>query len=63
MDHGISRTQTITQGELSSRSTEGPTAQQWHHVKEEIRDLYLDKKKPLKEVRAILEQHYGFRAT
>ena len=48
------------QGE-TSRSTEGPTAQQWQYVKEEIRDLYTHK--PLKDVRAILEQKHGFRAT
>ena len=45
----------------ASRSTEGPTAQQWQEVKEEIRDLYM--RKPLKEVRLILDQRYGFRAT
>ena len=43
------------------RSTEGPTAQQWQEVKDEIRELYTHK--PLKEVRAILEQRHGFRAT
>lgn len=48
------------QGE-TSRSTEGPTPQQWQHVKEEIKELYRDK--PLKEVRAILEHRHGFRAT
>ena len=45
----------------SSRSTEGPSAQQWQELKEEIKDLY--SRKPLKDVRAILEQRYGFRAT
>ncbi len=48
------------QGE-TSRSTEGPTAKEWQFVKEEIRELYIHK--PLKDVRAILEQKHGFRAT
>ena len=45
----------------TSRSTEGPTQYQWQHLKEEIRELYRDK--PLKDVRIILEQRHGFRAT
>ncbi|KIX02476.1 uncharacterized protein Z518_08417 [Rhinocladiella mackenziei CBS 650.93] len=40
---------------------EGPAQAQWQAVKEEIRMLY--EKKPLKEVRKILEQRHGFRAT
>jgi hypothetical protein len=58
-DHGHTGAQ-ITQGELS-RSTEGPTAQQWAEHKEIIRELY--SRRPLKEVRAILEQRFGFKAT
>ena len=42
-------------------STEGPTAQQWQDLKEEIKELYM--KKPLKEMRKILAARYGFRAT
>lgn len=49
------------QTQSDSRSTEGPTAQQWQGVKEEIKELYTHK--PLKDVRAILDQRYGFRAT
>ena len=40
---------------------EGPAPAQWQAVKEEIRTLY--EKKPLKDVRKILEQRRGFRAT
>ena len=40
---------------------EGPAPAQWQAVKEEIRVLY--EKKPLKDVRRILEQRHGFRAT
>lgn len=40
---------------------EGPGPAQWQAVKEEIRLLY--EKKPLKDVRKILEQRRGFRAT
>ncbi|ETN46967.1 uncharacterized protein HMPREF1541_01157 [Cyphellophora europaea CBS 101466] len=49
-----------TQGEVS-RSTEGPSASEWEARKEDIRRLY--EKKPLKDVKAHLEKHYGFRAT
>lgn len=44
-----------------SRSTEGPSAAQWAAVKEEIRVLY--EKKPLRDVKTILEKRHGFRAT
>lgn len=44
-----------------SRSTEGPSAQRWAELKDEIRVLY--EQKPLKEVRAELQQKYDFRAT
>ncbi|EXJ90381.1 hypothetical protein A1O1_03482 [Capronia coronata CBS 617.96] len=40
---------------------EGPAAAQWQAVKEVIRVLY--EKKPLRDVKRILEQQYGFRAT
>ncbi|KIW19768.1 hypothetical protein PV08_00342 [Exophiala spinifera] len=40
---------------------EGPAPNQWQAVKEEIRVLY--EKKPLRDVRRILEQRHGFRAT
>jgi len=40
---------------------EGPGPAQWQAVKDEIRTLY--EKKPLKDVRKILEQRRGFRAT
>lgn len=40
---------------------EGPAPAQWQAVKEEIRVLY--EKKPLRDVRRILEQRHGFRAT
>lgn len=49
-----------TRGE-ASRSTEGPTAAEWDLHRELIKSLY--EKKPLKDVRAHLEKHYGFRAT
>lgn len=40
---------------------EGPAPNQWQAVKEEIRVLY--EKKPLRDVKRILEQRHGFRAT
>jgi hypothetical protein len=40
---------------------EGPAPAQWQAVREEIRVLY--EKKPLRDVRRILEQRHGFRAT
>jgi hypothetical protein len=40
---------------------EGPAPVQWAAVKEEIRVLYGEK--PLKDVRRILHQRHGFRAT
>ncbi len=40
---------------------EGPSHARWQAVKEEIRILY--EKKPLKDVRRIMEQRHGFRAT
>lgn len=40
---------------------EGPAPAQWQAVKEEIRVLY--EKRPLKDVRKIMEQRHGFRAT
>lgn len=42
---------------------EGPTPEQWEAVREEIRVLYLDEGKWLKDVRKILERRHGFRAT
>jgi Clr5 domain len=44
-----------------ARSTEGPTAQQWNNLRDEISALYA--MRPLKEVRAIMERRHGFRAT
>lgn len=40
---------------------EGPAPAQWQAVREEIRTLY--EKRPLRDVRRILEQRHGFRAT
>ncbi|KAI1627802.1 hypothetical protein EDD37DRAFT_277000 [Exophiala viscosa] len=40
---------------------EGPAPAQWQAVKDEIRILY--EKKPLRDVKKILEQRHGFRAT
>lgn len=45
----------------TQRSIEGPSALEWDEKKEIIRNLY--EKKRLKEVRAILEREYGFKAT
>ena len=45
----------------ASRSTEGPSAAEWDQHRELIKSLY--EKKPLKDVRAHLEKHHGFRAT
>jgi hypothetical protein len=45
----------------TQRSTEGPTAQEWQRVKEDIRELYA--RMALKDVRAVLESRYGFKAT
>jgi hypothetical protein len=44
-----------------SRTVEGPSSKEWERHKNEIRRLY--EKKPLKDVRAILERNHGFRAT
>ncbi|KAK5057549.1 hypothetical protein LTR84_011549 [Exophiala bonariae] len=40
---------------------DGPSVQEWRAVKEEIRVLY--QSKPLKEVKRLMEQRHGFRAT
>lgn len=45
------------------RSTEGPSAAEWEGKQEVIRDLYERKRLKLKDVRAILERDYGFKAT
>jgi hypothetical protein len=40
---------------------EGPAPAQWQAVREEIKSLY--EKNPLRDVRAIMERKYGFKAT
>ncbi|EXJ80826.1 hypothetical protein A1O3_07110 [Capronia epimyces CBS 606.96] len=55
----VKLTPAATPPQLEAR--EGPAAAQWQAVKEEIRYLYQDK--PLRDVRRILEQRHGFRAT
>jgi hypothetical protein len=44
-----------------SRSTEGPSAQRWNEHKDEIRELY--ERMPLKDVRRVMLERHGFRAT
>ncbi|KAI1811071.1 hypothetical protein GGS20DRAFT_593566 [Poronia punctata] len=39
------------------------TPEDWDAHQETIRRLYLDEKRPLKDVVVIMETHYGFRAT
>jgi len=39
------------------------TPEEWDAHQETIRRLYLDEKRPLKDVVVIMETHYGFRAT
>lgn len=46
-----------------SHTVEGPSAAQWAAVQQEIRVLYLIEKRPLKEVKQILEDRHNFRAT
>ncbi|EHY59043.1 hypothetical protein HRR83_001687 [Exophiala dermatitidis] len=55
----INQSAAPTSSQLEAR--EGPAPAEWQAVKEEIRLLY--EKKPLRDVRTILEQRHGFRAT
>jgi hypothetical protein len=55
------RLDTARYADAARSSTEGPSPAQWAAVKDEIRILY--EKKPLRDVRAILDRQYGFKAT
>ena len=48
---------------VAPNTRQGPSTDEWAAVKEIIRQLYVNEKRPLKEVRALLEARYGFRAT
>lgn len=49
---------------LGSRpSREQVPAEAWESFKPTIRDLYLEQRKPLKEVMAIMADKYNFQAT
>lgn len=55
----VKSTSAPTPSHLEAR--EGPASSQWQAVKDEIRVLY--EKHPLRDVKRILEQRHGFRAT
>jgi hypothetical protein len=40
-----------------------PTQEAWDHYRATISRLYFVENEPLKKVRAIMAEHYGFRAT
>ncbi|KAI0476147.1 Clr5 domain-containing protein [Xylariaceae sp. FL0804] len=46
-----------------SRSPNWASPEDWDYYQETIRRLYLDEKRPLKDVVVIMETEYGFRAT
>lgn len=46
-----------------SRHPNWATPEDWDAHQETIRRLYLDEKRPLKDVVVIMESEYGFRAT
>jgi hypothetical protein len=50
---------TMSQGPTVWRTSEGD----WEPFKARIRQLYLDEDRPLKDVMAIMERDYGFKAT
>ncbi|KAG5948387.1 hypothetical protein E4U53_006308 [Claviceps sorghi] len=51
-------------GQTANRtSREQVPAEAWEQLKETIRTLYLDERKPLKEVMSIMSAKYGFQAT
>ncbi|KAI2639395.1 Clr5 domain-containing protein [Xylaria nigripes] len=52
-----------TQQDESSRHPNWATPEAWDAHQETIRRLYLDEKRPLKDVVVIMESEYGFRAT
>lgn len=54
-------TSTLAPAAAQLEAREGPAAAQWQAVKEEIKALY--EKRPLRDVKRILEQRHGFRAT
>lgn len=41
----------------------GPTAVEWEKVKHIVRRLYVEEKRPLRDVAVILNQDFGFHAT
>jgi protein-disulfide isomerase-like protein with CxxC motif len=41
----------------------GPTAAEWENVKHIVRRLYVEEKRPLRDVAVILSQDFGFHAT
>src|ERR1700722_2573523 len=47
---------------MSSEKT-GPSATEWERVKPIVRRLYREEKRPLRDVVAILDRDFGFRAT
>jgi hypothetical protein len=41
----------------------GPTAVEWENVKHIVRRLYVEEKRPLRDVAVILNRNFGFHAT
>ena len=41
----------------------GPTAVEWENVKHIVRRLYVEEKRPLRDVAVILNRDFGFHAT
>ncbi|KAI1755767.1 hypothetical protein F4782DRAFT_527127 [Xylaria castorea] len=52
-----------TQEDYSRHHLDWATPEDWDAHQDTIRRLYLDEKRPLKEVVVIMESEYGFRAT
>ena len=47
----------------ASHSTGWATKEEWTKHKADIKQLYVHEKKPLKEVKRLMESRHGFRAT
>lgn len=46
-----------------SRYSFPPTPENWNHIKDAVKSYYVNQKLPLKEVRTVLRDRHGFRAT
>ena len=64
MTQASRRGSTSVRSQMGSRpSREQVPAEAWESFKGTIRSLYLEERKPLKEVMSIMADKYGFQAT